>query len=271
MFRRLFKGFRRPKVVLALGGGGARGLTNVGVLKVLEEEFGSGSMPFDMVVGTSIGSLIGAAYCLGVPPARLEKAAGGFSWPNIVDIGLHSTGLITGKKFENIITDLIGDKGFEDMKIPFALTTTDIENGEELTHSSGDLVRLIRASCSWPGIFSAVEIDGRLLSDGGIRNSIPTKAALEAGAGFIIAVNPGFSVKDQKISNILDTLVQSVQIMGEELNRYQSKEADIAITPELKGIDQFDFDKADAIIRQGEKTARTHIKEIRKRLGIGRG
>ncbi|MDD3088426.1 MAG: patatin-like phospholipase family protein, partial [Candidatus Omnitrophica bacterium] len=140
--------FKKNKVVLALGGGSARGLANLGVLKVFEKQFGRGHLPFHMMVGTSIGSLIGAAYCLGIPISELEDMAVDFNWPTIADPGLYTTGLIKGDKLERIIGRIIGGRGFEDMKIPFALTTTDIETGEELIHDSGDLVKLIRASCS---------------------------------------------------------------------------------------------------------------------------
>lgn len=258
---------RKRKIILALGGGGARGLSNIGVLKVLEKRFGRDNMPFDMVVGTSIGSLIGAAYCLGISLEELEKKASSFSWPNIVDFGLSSTGLIKGNKFEDIITDIIGNKGFNDFKMPFALTTTDLETGEERTHVSGDLVKLIHASCSWPGIFSAVEIDNRLLVDGGVRNSIPTKAAREHGATFIFAVDPGFCVKNQKINNVITALIQSVQIMGEELNSYQSSIANLAVKPKLKDVDQFDFDKAKEIIHDGEDAMNGMITTLQKKIG----
>ena len=260
--------FRKRKIVLALGGGSARGLCNIGVLKVLERHFGRDKMPFDMIVGTSIGSLIGAAYSLGMPLEELERRALGFTWPSLVDLGLYPTGLIKGDKLEKIIVDIIGSGSFDDMKIPFALTTADIETGEELTHDSGDLVKLIRASCSWPGIFSAVEIDGRLLVDGGVRNSVPTKAAQGSGATFVLAVNPGFAVKNQKVHNVMQALIQSIQIMGEELNEYQAEVADVAIKPELKDIDQFDFAKAEMIIKQGELAAEKCMRKLKRKLGF---
>lgn len=258
--------FQKRKIVLAMGGGGARGLSNIGVLKTLERHFGREKMPFDMIIGTSIGSLIGAAYCLGKTPEELEKDAHQFSWPNIVDLGLYSTGLIKGDKLEKIILKTIGKNGFEDVKIPFALTTTNLETGDELVHTSGDIAKLIRASCSWPGIFSAVKIDEKLLVDGGVRNSIPTKSAYKLGATFIIAVNPGFCVKNQEVNNVLKALIQSVQIMGEELNAYQSKAANLTIKPELKDIDQFDFNKAEIIIKQGELAMEAGIKILKRKL-----
>ncbi len=258
--------FRKRKTVLVLGGGAARGLSNLGVLKVMERHFGRDNMPFDMMVGTSIGSLIGAAYCAGTPIDELEEEAVKFGWPTLLDLGFHPTGFIKGDKLENIITEMIRNKGFDDLRIPFAVTTTDIETGQELVHTSGDLIRLVRASCSWPGFFSSVRIDGRLLADGGLRNTIPTKAAYGFGATFVIAVNPGFAVKNQKIDNALKALLQSFQIMGDELNAYQARAADVVIKPVLKDIDQFDFDKAAFIIQQGETAAEKQVKKIKRRL-----
>ncbi len=258
--------FKKRMNILALGGGSARGLCSIGVLKVLEKYYGRGRLPFDMIIGTSIGSLIGASYCLGMTVDELERRVKDFSWPKLVDFGIYSTGMIKGDRLEEIIKDCVGGKGFEEVKIPFALTTTKIETGEELIHKTGDLVKLLRASCSWPGIFTAVEYDGDLLVDGGVRNSIPTKAAKTYGATSILAVDPGFAVKNQKMSNVLRVTVQAVQIMGEELNSYQSKEADVTIKPDLKEIDQFDFDKSSYIIKMGEAAAESMIKKVKRRF-----
>ncbi|MFQ5952731.1 MAG: patatin-like phospholipase family protein, partial [Candidatus Omnitrophota bacterium] len=167
---------------------------------------------------------------------------------------------------EEIIKTCVDEKRFEDMEIPFALTTTDIENGEELTHTSGDLVKLIRASCSWPGIFTAVDIDGRKLVDGGVRNSVPTKGAHELGGTFVIAVDPGFAIKNAKIDSVLDAFIQGIQIMGEELNAYQGRVADVVIKPILEDIDQFGFDKSREIIAHGEIAAEKSMHCIKRKL-----
>ena len=257
---------KNDKKVLVLGGGAARGLSNIGVLKIFEEHFGNGKLPFDLVIGTSIGGLVGAAYCAGKTVKELEEMAHKFTWTELLDVGISGTGLIRGDKLEKIIRDIIGEKTFSDMRIPFALTTIDIETGEEIMHNDGELVKLVRASCSWPGIFCLVRIGDKLLADGGVRNSIPTKFAIKENATTIISVNPGFAVKNQKIDNILKAMIQSVQIMGEELNTYQSENSDIVIKPELIDIDQFDFTKTVYVIEQGEKAAREKMKKVCKKI-----
>lgn len=109
---------KKRKVVLCLGGGSARGLANIGVLKVMEKHFGRGKIPVDMIVGTSIGSLIAGAYCLGMPLDELAERARGFSWQKLVDLGLFPTGVIKGDKLEEVIKDCIKNGRFEDAKIP---------------------------------------------------------------------------------------------------------------------------------------------------------
>ncbi|HNX91128.1 MAG TPA: patatin-like phospholipase family protein, partial [Candidatus Omnitrophota bacterium] len=156
------------------------------------------------------------------------------------------------------------------LKIPFALTTTDLQNGEELIHTSGDLVRLVRASCSWPGFFSSVDVDGRMLVDGGLRNSVPTKAAYLLGGTFVVAVNPGFAISSEKIDNAFKALAQSIQIMGEELNAYQAYAADLAICPEIKNVDQFGFDKSEYIMKQGDIAAEAVMEKLKRKLMIRR-
>jgi NTE family protein len=255
--------FKKRKIALALGGGAARGIANIGVLKVLEQE----RITVDLIVGSSIGSLIGAAYSLGVPTYAMEKAALEFSWDKLADFSIARTSLIKGEKLAKIVEEFTDAKTFEDGKIPIAITTTDIETGEELVHTSGNLQRLIRASCSWPGIFEPVDIDGRKLVDGGIRNSIPVKTAKRLGASKVIAVDIGFCAKKGKLDNFFQLFIQSIQILGEELDAYQSMQADVIISPKLAELDQFAFHRAEEAIRDGEEAARIALPELKKKIG----
>lgn len=259
--------FKKQKIALVLGGGAARGLANIGVLKVLEEEH----IPFDLIIGSSIGGLIGAAYSLGVSVQELEKNALKLSWRKLADFTLSRTSVFQGKKLAKMIDLFTYKKGFEDARIPIAITTTDIETGEERVHTKGNLRKIIQASCSWPGIFPPVLIDGRKLTDGGIRNSIPVKVAKPLGATGVIAVDIGFCVKKGKLNNIFQLFIQSIQILGEELDIYQAKQADIIIKPMLHNIDQFAFNRARQAIKDGEKAARVAIPKIRKKFNLGRG
>ncbi len=259
-------GFLKKKrsVVLVLGGGSARGLAHIGVLKVLEKE----KVPIHRIVGTSMGALIGAAYSVGVPLKRMEDTALKFSWKNIFDPTLPRMGLLAGKKLEKAVRDLTENKGFQNCKIPVAIVATDIEKNERVIFQKGDLQRVICASCSWPGIFNPVRIDGRLLVDGGIKNSVPTRAARSLDPGYMIAVDVGFCVKDGKIENIFQMLLQSFQIMGEELNRYQARISDTMIKVDLGDIDQMGFNRAREAIAKGEKAAYGKMDQIKRMLSV---
>ncbi len=256
---------KRPdKIALVLGGGSARGLAHIGILKVLERE----SIPIDIIVGTSIGSLVGGAYAVGVPIAHIEEYARGYSWKDIYAPTLPRLSLSEGTNLAKIVNRILEGKNYEDAKIPFVVVTTNIETGKEIVFTKGDLPLLLQASCSWPGIFPPVNVDGMMLVDGGVKNSVPTLIARSLGADFIITCDVGFHVRQGKLNNIFEYFVQGIQIMGEELNRYQSLDADVVIKVELDNIDQVAFDKAHISIPKGEEAALNMIKTIKKRLGI---
>jgi NTE family protein len=261
----MFRFFKKKKTVaLVLGGGSARGIAHIGVLKVFERE----GIPIDLIVATSMGAMIGAAYSAGVTTREMEEKAHKFSVNKLLDPTMPSMGLLAGERLEKNIRGLIANKGFADCAIPLAIVATDIETGDEIVHQKGDLIKAIRASCSWPGIFNPVRINGRLLVDGGIKNSVPTKIARSLGADYIIAVDVGFCVKKGKVENIFQMILQSFQITGEELNKYQSIGADAVIKVGLGEIDQFAFDRARECIAKGAEAAEAKVREIAKEIGL---
>lgn len=262
----MFRLFRRnKKVCLVLGGGSARGVAHIGVIKVLERE----GIPVGAVVGTSMGALIGAAYALGIPIGEMEERALKFTSNMLMDWTMPKMGLLGGERLEAVIKDIIGHRTFKDCRIPLHIVTTDIEKGEELVHSDGNLTKIIRASCSWPGIFNPIKMDGRLLVDGGIKNSVPTKMAKEIdGPDYMIAVDVGFCVRRDRIMNIFQMIIQSFQIMGHELNCYQAMEADTVIDVDLGDLDQVAFNRAREAIAKGELAAESKIKSIKKDIGM---
>lgn len=255
---------KKRRVTLVLGGGSARGLAHIGVLKVFEKE----KIPIDGVVGTSMGAFIGAAYAAGVPIEEMENKAYGFSSNKLLDPTIPRMGLLAGDRLEKVIRDVIGDRGFDDCRIPLAVVTTDIEKNEEIVYKEGDLIKIVRASCSWPGIFNPVRVDGRLLVDGGIKNSVPTKIARSLGSDYIIAVDVGFCVKYGKMENIFQMIIQSFQIMGHELNRYQAAEADAVIEVDLGDMDQVAFNRSKEAVSKGARATEARMAYIKKELGI---
>ena len=131
------------------------------------------------------------------------------------------------------------------------------------------MLKLIRATCSWPGIFAPVNVGGRLLCDGGIKNSVPAKLARDIEPGnYIIAVDVGFCVRQGKMQNVFQVILQSLQIIGEELNKYQSQDADVVIKVDLPDIDQIAFNKSSEIISKGAEAAEAMISKIKEDLKL---
>lgn len=178
---------QRKKIGLALGSGAARGMSHIGILKVLEEE----RIPVDYISGTSFGAIIGALYASGVSVSQLEEVAEGVNWSRLARLAdpiLPTSGLIDGRKLSVFIEDLLPRRNFEELDIPLALTATDVETGEAVTIRRGNLLEAIRAAVSFPGIFTPVDFAGRFLIDGGVTNPIPVDAVRELGAEVTIGV-----------------------------------------------------------------------------------
>ncbi|MFC1946437.1 patatin-like phospholipase family protein [Chloroflexota bacterium] len=176
------------KIGLALGGGAARGLSHIGVLKVLEDN----EIYPDVITGTSIGALIGALYAGGVGIRDIEQFALGLDFKRLAlltDITLPVSGLISGKRIISLIKSILGDLTFSQLKYEFACVATDIITGEQVVLREGSLVEAIRASISLPGIFTPVNITGRHLVDGGLVNEVPVSVCREIGAEYVIGVN----------------------------------------------------------------------------------
>ena len=186
----------RQKIGLTLSGGSALGLAHIGVLKALEEE----GIPIDMISGTSMGALIGAWYAKEGNSAILEEIASGIDWKreaHLVDLnlGLLWKGFIHGQKVKSLLTHLIGDIEFRDLRIPFAAVATDAQSMEEIVLSEGSVIEAIRASISLPAIFTPARWHGRLLIDGGVVNPMPVDVVRKMGAEKVIASNVAVVVK----------------------------------------------------------------------------
>jgi len=176
------------KIGCALGGGAARGLSHIGVLKVLHEY---GISP-DIIVGTSIGALIGALYAGGLEPNDIEWIVLGLDWKKLLylaDMTLPFNGLLQGKRVVSLLKSILGNISFSQLRCEFACVSTDIISGEEIILRNGSLIEAVRASISIPGIFTPVEIGGRYLVDGGLVNTVPVSVCKEMGAQYVIGVN----------------------------------------------------------------------------------
>lgn len=179
---------KRPKVGLALSSGAARGVAHLGVIKVFEKE----NIPIDMIAGTSIGAMVGGIYASGMGIEEMEKIALDVNWKQLLrltDLALPTTALINGQKVEEFINLLVGNKTFDDTRIPFTAVATDAVSGKEVALTKGCITNAIRASISTPAILPPVKKDSKLLIDGGVINPLPTDVVRKMGADVVIAVN----------------------------------------------------------------------------------
>ncbi|MBK9375935.1 MAG: patatin-like phospholipase family protein [Holophagales bacterium] len=281
---------KRPRVGLALAGGGARGGALVGVLKVLEEL----RIPVDYVAGTSSGSLAGGLYAIGMPPERMAEELRTIDWEAVfsdvrsrkdeafrrkeddprylidVELGFaHGkvvvpSGLVAGQELGYHLRRMTWSAGsvrdFDRLPIPFRAVAADIETGEAVVLGSGDLARAIRTSMGVPGFLKPVELDGRLLVDGGVASNLPVDVVRKMGADVIIAVDISMPLaKRDDLDGFLKVLGQTNNFLTrknveEQIGMLQGR--DVLVTPDLEGIDTFDFPRFDEAIGRGEAAAR---------------
>jgi NTE family protein len=176
------------KIGYALGGGAARGLSHIGVLKVFDEY----KISPDLIVGTSMGALVGALYASGLKAIDIEQIVLRLNWKQLVrlaDITLPISGIIQGKRVISLLKSIIGDLTFSRLKYDFACVATDISNGGQVVMHDGSLIDAVRASISIPGIFTPVVLDGRYLVDGGLVNEVPVSVCRVMGAEYVIGIN----------------------------------------------------------------------------------
>jgi NTE family protein len=174
----------RKRVGLALGGGGARGLAHVGVLRVLERE----GIPIDCIAGTSAGSVVGAAYAAGMRADRLLDFAQRLRWRQVGRLVWPRLGFVSFDRLEAYLVDVFGDVTFASLKLRYAAVAADLATGEAVILRRGRVASAVRASCSVPGIVTPLDLDGRLLVDGGVANNLPISVARALGAEVVIAV-----------------------------------------------------------------------------------
>lgn len=245
-----------PKIGLALGSGGLRGLAHLGVLKVLEEE----NIRIDCISGCSIGSLIGALYCCGHKADTIIKLAKHLKRRHWLDFVVPKMGLFSGDKVLETMSLLTQRKQFSDLDIPLSIVATDLNKGESITLNDGVISKAVRASISVPGIFVPYQFDDKILVDGAVLNPMPIDIAFNMGADVVIGVDLSQKDTDFKLNNIFDVIIKSIDIMEQELmksRRYQDNL--ILIRPCLSHISPSSFDHIDECIHLGEICARRNL------------
>ncbi|HEB81526.1 MAG TPA: hypothetical protein ENJ11_01550 [Gammaproteobacteria bacterium] len=288
----------RPKIGLVLSGGGARGFAHIGVLKVLEEN----NIPVDFVVGTSMGSIVGGLYAIGLTPEDIEFGVTGIDWDRVfIDFAKRyqkrfrrkqddydfygikrlgfvdnriviPPGIIEGQQIELALDRLaypgFNVRDFDKLSIPYRAVATNLENGKPFIIDHGNIARAMRASMSIPGALPPITIDGTLLVDGGIANNIPIGVARNMGAEVVIVVDVSAPLlKKEDIKSGLDVTGQLTTIMTRRIADEQLKslgKQDVLIVPGEREITSSDFNKYPELIKAGQVSAMEQLASLKR-------
>lgn len=251
----------RMRVGLALGGGVARGLAHIGVLSVLEEA----GVPIDCIAGTSMGAIIGASYCAGLEIDELREIAARTGWWQVSRPLLSAGGFVTFMRLEEWLIDNIGEFDVGDLAVPFAAVASDLISGERIVLDKGRLCTAIRASCSVPGFVPPVELDGRMLVDGGITDNIPADVARLLGADYVIGVDIFMPALRRRLGPFAQGLA-AVETLVRHAGK-GSHECDSLIVPHMEGRSYFKFSDYKQLIALGEEATRQQLPAILEALG----
>lgn len=251
----------RPRIGVALGGGFARGIAHLGVLRVLQEE----NIPVDYLTGTSSGALLGIAYASGHTIPEIVRQAKATRFKDFGNWKLSWLGLASNQKLEHYPRKFLGVSTFEDLRIPMAVAATDLSTGTAVYFSHGQLGPALRASCAYPGMFVPVEIEGRVLVDGFLAAPVPVDAARVLGADVVIAVFLE-SAGNRKPNSIVDVIGLSFAILQRHADLEWRRAADVIIEPVVRDFLWDDFDKTSELIAAGETAARAAVPKIRAAL-----
>ena len=261
----------RPGIGLALGGGFARGFAHLGILQVLEEN----KIPISHIAGTSVGSILGAAYASGAPLERLMDTCGKLRLRDIARWRVSRLGLASNYCLGDLIERVFESRHFEDLRIPMSVVTTDLASGEPVVFTHGPLVEVIRASCAFPGLFEPVEIGTRYLADGGLVAPVPTLAARAMGTamygttdativiGVSVGLHDGYRGAPTNIFQVVSRAVSAAQKHQAEI---WERHADLVLRPEVQALAWDAFDRTGEAIEAGAAATRRALPRIRKLL-----
>ncbi len=255
------------KVGIALGGGGARGLAHIGVLKAFDEE----DVPVRAIAGTSVGALIGSLYAAGITTSQMEQMTQEIGWSSLTNYSRLSLfrlvvtqQQLSTKNMETYLRKYIGDTNFNELKIPFACVSTDMQTGERVVFRDGSVALAARASATIPGLFEPVEFRHRYLVDGGLVSNIPTDLVVLLGADIVVAVDVTTVLEHFQPKSIMSVLNQAIYIQSERLAQEELGRANVIIRPRMGDIMMTDLSRSDESINAGILAARQAVPEIKR-------
>lgn len=244
---------------LALGGGFARGFAHIGVLQVLEENH----IPISCIAGTSIGSILGAAYASGVSLARMADVCRHIRFKDFARWRISRVGLASNDRLGGMVRDVFNGQTFEDLLVPTAIVATDLGSGDPVVFRTGNLADAIRASCAFPGLFEPVQLGTRCLADGGLVAPVPTQAVREMGAGCVLGVSVSFdNWSSAAPASLFQVVVRAISAAQKHQTAYWESFADLVLTPDVQSIDWDEFDRVEEAIAAGAMVTRQAVPRI---------
>jgi NTE family protein len=250
------------RIALVLGGGAAKGFAHIGVIKSLEAQ----SIKPDIVVGTSVGSLVAALYASGYDGFELQRLAMEMKEAMVSDWSLPDRGILKGEALQEFVNRNVQGRTLEKLSRKVAVVATDLQSGEAIVFERGDTGMAVRASSSVPGLFQPVRIGGREYVDGGLVSPVPVKVARSLGADFVIAVDISSKPSLKPVLGTLDVLLQTFTIMGNTIAASELQQADVVIKPDISRLSSTDFQSRHLAILEGERAAQALIPEVRRKL-----
>lgn len=241
-----------PGIGLALGGGFARGMAHIGVLRVLERN----KIPVRFLAGVSAGSIVASAYAAGADSHELEGIARSLKFKHVAGWGLSRLGLVQTNRMGDFLKRALKVHRFEEMRIPLAVVATDVCTGEPaIFHGKGEIFGPVRASCSYPGLFQPVRHDGRVLVDGAISMEIPAQALKQLGVTRVLSVALPAAPVSAEPGSMFAVVNRCFQIMQRRTEQHWRQYSDVVVAPQVHGVAWDDFTQLNQLIEAGERAA----------------
>ena len=258
---------RRPRIGLALGGGFARGIAHVGVLRAFEEN----QIPIDYIAGTSVGALIGATYASGTPLDEMERQSITTTFRDFGRWTLSRMGMATNDRLEHFLHKFTPAKNFDEMKIPLCIVATDIVTGESIHFTDGEIGPALRASCAYPGLFLPIEYRDRVLVDGFLTESVPAVAVRQMGAEVVISVHLEPGLLETKPRNTIEIISRAFSIIQVSATQPWRAATDVLIEPNVHHVLWDEFAKTPQLVAAGKAAAQMAMPRIKALLQGTRG
>lgn len=249
----------RPKVGVALGGGFARGIAHIGVLRVLEEN----EIPVDFIAGTSVGALIAATYASGTSLNAMELQGSETRFRDFGRWTLSRMGMASNDRLDLFFHKFTTARDFSEMKIPLTIVATDIISGESIHYTDGEIAPALRASCAYPGLFLPVEYRGRILVDGFLTETVPSPAARKMGAEVVIGVHLEPGLLQGRPRNTIEVISRSFSIIQLAATQSWRAATDVLIEPDVHHVLWDQFAKTSELVAAGEAAARAALPQIK--------